>query len=854
MEMRKLRYTLLFVAAALLAIAVSCVPVDLTPTHPTVPGFEGIEAEDNCIILKLDPTMAEMVKTKAGANERGIDALNENRVNSIDCFFYETGKTDQPAIFRAIGRTVEQDTQKDSTECYVKVYYNDEIARVLFGTTTHGSCEAFVIANAALNYSSTCTVDDLRKSVLEYDFSQQEVQPYFVMCSRETAQVTLYTTTAVVNGQEKPINTAAGRVPLYRCAAKAQIFLKLPETFKDPSDGNTYAPCPEEMADGIQVRLASGSKKTYAAWNYQLNAQDFIHFSDRPVTQLSGSDLVEGMEDFNYGHTPFYSYPMTWSDLDENAANFLFSIPWKKVKDTEGNPVANGVPERRYYKLSANVIGRKFEPNGFYRTFVYVQSRGDESLDQAELIDECHYIITDWVHEGVQSLTGESISGEFVRYKFLVVEPDEVTLNNEANYTFKFSSSADLEDYKVTINKISFYKYTSGSGQLNEYDYSTANPKPSEITNNSIDKNTYSVSYNYGFGEIYFSHSLDDVYEQRDIELMVTNRDGISQRVTIHQRPAIMLQLREAGDVYVNGYFGRVTNAGFGSKYAYVKNGNSYSYKETNYWHCSTNYTGRQTVQSGWSYSYDYNVLDSGYGSILVTTDNMSSSISANFFTTEINVSAFNASNHTYVANEEEIEYRIGDPRVRAGADTADGGWGSEWALNNYLYWSGSQERTNVAWSNPEDILICSKREEDKSLIAPRFLISSALNSNKGLSWEEAVKRGATYQEAGYPAGRWRLPSEAEIAFIVARQRDGVIPNLYATDDYYWAGSGLMVYIPTSTTAPITFCTNDEAVADMSARNKSTKFSCRFVYDLWYWGDTPASSNVYHPNGHNTEY
>ena len=850
MEMRKIHYIPALLAALLFGAAVSCVPVDLTPVHMDVPGFENIEMEDHCIILRLDPSSGLTAKTKAGPTERGLGDLNENRVNTIDCFFYATGKTDEAPIFRAIGRTVEENAAvTDSTECFVKVYYNDEIARTLFGSTDHGDCEVFVIANAAIDYPASPTVDDLRESILVYDFSQQEVQPYFTMCSQRTAQVTLYTTGT---GENKR-STAAGRVPLYRCAAKAQIFLKLPPTIQDVVGDETWTfePCPDAVTEdgirGIRVRLASGSKKTYANAEYPVQPEDYIHYAERSMSRLTeAADLVPGMTDYNYGHVPYYSYPMTWSDLDDNAANFYFSIPWRRILYEDDGVTIHGYgdPERRYYKISANVVGRKFEANGFYRTFVFVKSRGEASQEQAVTIDDCTYIVTPWVHEGMSQDTGvETISGVFIRYNFLVVEPDDVTLNNESEYTFKFSSSADMENYKVVIDSIRFYKYTTGSPVLNEYHFTDTT---SRVLNTNIDPNEYLVKYNYGKGEIYFRHNLDNVYEQRDIVLTVTNQDHISQKVRIHQKPAIMLQLREAGDVYVNGYFGRVTDAGFGSNYAYVKNGYSYQNQQTSYWHCTTNYTGR----SGYIGNYTYNSLDSGYGSILVTTDNMSSSISANFFTTEIIVSAFNASNHTYVANEEEIEYRIGDPRVRAGADTADGGWGSEWALNNYLYWSGSQERTNVAWSNPEDILICSKREEDKSLIAPRFLISSALNSNMGLSWEEAVKRGATYQEAGYPAGRWRLPSEAEIAFIVARQRDGVIPNLYATDDYYWVGSGLMVYIPTSTTAPITFCTNDEAVADMRARNKSTKFSCRFVYDLWYWGDTPASSNEYHPNGH----
>lgn len=822
-----------FFAAALLASAVACNPADLTPVYPLGPGFENVEAEDHCILLRLEPELVRVVKTKAGETERGLDPLNENRVNSIDVFFYKTGETDQPAVFRAIGRTVEENAAvPDSTECYVKVYYNDDIAQVLFGHTRQGSCEAFVIANAAINYSGS-TVDELRQSVLEYDFSQQEVQPSFTMCSRETAQVTLYSVQDP-NDNSRTISTAAGRVPLYRCAAKAQLFLKLPATFKDGADGNTYAPCPEELG-GIQVRLATAVKKTYADADYSVTDQDYIHFSDRSITDIAASPLpgvtvVPGKEDYNYGHVPFYSYPMSWSDLDDNAANFIFSIPWKLVKDADGNDVPDGAPERRYYKLSANVIGRKFEANGFYRTFVYVQSRGDKELDQAEEIDECYYIIQPWVHEGVATGPGsESISGQFVRYTFLVVEPDEVTLNNETDYTFHFSSSSDLKDSRVMIDKVSFYKYNTGVGVLTERNVNAPQTTVAQRTvgnANFIDGNEYSVTYNYAKGEIYFHHDLDEVYEQRDIYLTVTNKDNISQKVVIHQKPAISVELHDAGGVFVDGFFGRVQDATFGTRW---DDANRY-YKGPGTSSNNNVYVTLPTV-GGNNYS--------NYGTISQRGDYDT------FFTTEINVSSFNSNNYTYTYNldgsSNTAEYRIADARTPAREVYNDA-----WTPFPYLQdWKGGNNYTMVAWDQPEEILITTQDIDKQNYIAPRFLISSQLNAQnaKPSGYDNAVKRAATYQEAGYPAGRWRLPTEAEVAFIIARQQDGTIPALFTSaSSGYWTASKRRLQLSSGGTINFTTANGTEG------------YSSRFIYDLWYWGDKPAAPNVYHPNGHNTDY
>lgn len=849
--MRKLHHTIPFLAAALLALAAACVPVDLTPLRPDVPdipGFEDVEFEDHCILLRVDPSSVRMVKTKARETERGVNDLNENKVNTIDCFFYKTGKTNEPAIFRAIGRTVEQDTQKDSTECYVKVYYNDDIAQVLFGSTTSGSCEAFVIANAALNYDASSTVDDLRKSLLEYDFSQQETQPFFTMCSQETAQVTLFTTTAIVNGEQKTINTAAGRVPLYRCAAKAQIFLKLPETLKDVQDGKVYAPRPNELG-GIQVRLSTGVKKTYADWDYTVTPQDYIHFADRSMIELTDDDdprLVKGKEDYTYYHKPFYSYPMSWTDLDDNAANFIFSIPWALViYGDDGKTITGyGEPERRYYKLSANVIGRKFEANGFYRTFVYVQSRGEKDLDQAVEIDDCYYIITPWVHEGLQTTSGESISGEFVRYKFLVVEPDEVTLNNEATYTFKFSSSADLLNSKVIINRVDFKKFNTGVAQSKSININDSQSSVANRTQNNaqfIDPNEYKVTYNYRDGEIYFEHKLDDVYEQRDIYMTVTNRDGISQTVKIHQKPAIMVDLNsteKVGDVFVDGFFARLSSSpGFGQSTTMRYPANGTAQWSGTFWYSgasapSNHYNPGNVTVSGTSYNYG------NYGSISTGRENSENPI----YTLEVNVSAFTENNHTYSYRRSgtsySAEYRIADPRVQANTVYAN------WSLHPYLTGKPNNNTYNGAnWTRPGEILITVQADDKQNYIAPRFLVSSTLNGQSDKpNFENTVKRAAVYQEAGFPAGRWRLPTEAELAFLFERQRDSTIPNLFKTDGTgrYRAASGRYMTVNGET---INFTDND---------NQSV--SSRFVYDLWYWGDTPAASNVYHPNGHIVNY
>ncbi|WP_455665941.1 fimbrial tip adhesin FimD [Phocaeicola sp.] len=109
-----------------------------------------------------------------------------------------------------------------------------------------------------------------------------------------------------------------------------------------------------------------------------------------------------------------------------------------------------------------------------------------------------------------------------------------------------------------------------------------------------------------------------------------------------------------------------------------------------------------------------------------------------------------------------------------------------------------------------------TKKTGADNMIAPSFLIASSWGITQPVSYEGALKRCATYQENGYPAGRWRVPTEAEIKFVQKLSNGGYIPALF--DGKYWASSGNAI---------------------TSAGYTGTSTYARCVYDLWFWGDDP---------------
>ena len=773
---------------------------------------------DHCIEITLGGLHPELV-TKASS--RGADAYNENLVKSVDCFFYPNGASSSDAVFMALGRGAEPVAEGDSTVYKVKVFFTDADANRMFGNTVSGTCQLYVICNAPLSYSGHTDVSTLKNLVVENDFTAQPVQTSFVMSADELATVTLTT-----DAQDK--RTASGRIKVSRSAAKIQFFLLIPSEFEDESH-QIWEPA---LDAGVSIDMANAVKRGKVDGEYTVQTADYVSYGSRAITELAAADVIAGYELYKYTHIPFYSYPCAWSDLSDYATTVVFRIAWR-IQGESGY-------QWKKYQLSPNISTLNLERNKLYRTFVNVRSLGGADKESFVVIPECDYEIIPWMNEDASGNGQGIVPGELITYKYLVMDHPEQTINNETTVYFSYVSSSPIQSVKIT--------------SIQYYNNSDANPLKTQNVNNTITDDEKTISTNAGNitvnksnpGYVTIYHSLDNMYSAVTINATITNEDGCTQDVTVVQNPSISL-IREgqSGDVFVNGWFARVKTIPPGTGW----NSNNYRYTDNTQNASGTFYhNGRNKL---WSTSY--NRISSGtytvdghtcgsYGIVLGAVSNLNTSIDRNFYTTLITVSSFNTNNDYYTANGEDIHYRIGDPRVPA-SDVYNGSraWTSESNFYAYVYHNNSPTEVAGSWEEPGSILIAPQNAEDQSIIAPKLLVSSALNANESLTFDNIVKRGATYQEAGYPAGRWRLPTEAEIAFIVARQKEGVIPILYATNTDYWSGSGRLVYIPTAANASITF--SDPA-------SSSTVSSCRFVYDLWYWGDDPSTTNVYHPNGH----
>ena len=141
---------------------------------------------------------------------------------------------------------------------------------------------------------------------------------------------------------------------------------------------------------------------------------------------------------------------------------------------------------------------------------------------------------------------------------------------------------------------------------------------------------------------------------------------------------------------------------------------------------------------------------------------------------------------------------------------------------------------------------------ENENMIAPEFMVASSVGAfsiQTPLSYQMCATRCAAYQESGYPAGRWRIPTKAEILFLITLSSQSKIPQLFAPDTDkskggYWCSSGVIYPLNNGTIEYLPF-------AQAASYNNNENWA-RCIYDSWDWGDDPDSSHMTSWGGYQT--
>ena len=114
--------------------------------------------------------------------------------------------------------------------------------------------------------------------------------------------------------------------------------------------------------------------------------------------------------------------------------------------------------------------------------------------------------------------------------------------------------------------------------------------------------------------------------------------------------------------------------------------------------------------------------------------------------------------------------------------------------------------------------------ERTRNMIAPSYRVSTKLSGaarSTEVTYEDAFDRCAALQENGFPAGRWRLPTEGEIRFISSLSSRGVFEWQFSGN--YWSSNGGVSV--------------NKSNGHVSSQPGLTTAYVRCVYDSWYWSD-----------------
>ena len=717
-----------------------------------------------------------------GTNDDDSDlALNENKIATLEVYLYPTGAENENAVYAT---RVEGLDKRDKVENITFSIPAGSLNTLFAGGTTR--CGIYVIANydtgrtVAVDgvYANTSIAElkaievsasfdalqqiDLASLDSNYSGSVQSIKPQqlFVMDS-ELSTVT------------KSGNNLSGTVYITRAASKITFRTTIAQSLE--IDGKTWVPMLEHLSfmyknivnrgyidNGSDVDtnnsfpMPSGQGVYADASGLQMSSI----FSDHGAKAPNYDGEVEGVTGWaTVDHiVPLYTYSSRWSDGANNEAYIMLSVPWKVLGDTSETLTYYN------YFVPINMNDLKLVRNKHYRINLRVGVLGDlEELTESEF----SYEVLDWV--------GENIEVKLQKPTYLVVDTNYVVMKNIETFSVGYQSSDEVA-YEVRSTTISAFK------------------KQNNIIVSGCVHTKYTVSAENG--NVTFEHELDNTRSDNDtdydflvqttvVRIYHKNNPSIYEDITFVQYPAMYVTVNA-------GYEGN-------NRWNYI-NVNGHSWEN---WTTSSGAgTGCPTVKVGKNNEKVYWV---GIGGKSSAIHNMY----------QITVTAFDSTTPDYL---------IADPRAAAKNITL---------FEGYTHKYNNTTDTSPDYPVQPDQLNVEEIkgyrgtlvENAENLVAPEFIIASHCSScanadNYMYAEDSGYYRCASYQEAGYPAGRWRLPTVAELEVIGKLCAQDKLPQIFVDGVAYLSASGSF---------------NNQGGSFTPTTKQAQSVRC--VYDTWYWKD-----------------
>ncbi len=640
------------------------------------------------------------------------------------------------------------------------------------------------------------------------------------------------------------------------------------------------------MDDSYRYDFANTSDNYFAEESSNTLLDDYGHRMLLTTENKSGEETVSK----SYEHTvPMYSYPtLDWKNTPANETHMTLVLPWKKLNDDGTvDKVTN-----TYYQIPIAVNPTdptyQLKHNRYYRMEVTVGIIGSFELEDKVDLYPSTYIVLDWSTMNDDTFHSES-NVNMSQTSYLAVATHRDTLNNVVSHGVEYASSHPVT---VTVEKIEYLNYKNKivrmaritPDQPDRIYYYTQNATTGEWNvYQSYETSTgvyasYVANATTNEGYITLTHTIPaSQYTPVNVYVNVSNGVVNDEEIIFTQYPPISIEGNlSSGVVFVNG-----TGNGSSVSNVYTEDGQWIGSINNRTEAAGLNMTGNNTNPMLYSikissFSTDEYVL--GDPRVSSPDNNLSNSSPAWSGHVSIYYNEAEAASHgSYYTESGTFYYSYAEYNANRTLISREDPTTTSTNPNNSISWSNYTSEANSygpdangycwwrtgngSWRNPYVYhkvryyftgtrYIVSQGLTNyyptdpngtSSMIAPEILIASSYGktSYSNMTLERAAMRCALYQEDGYPAGRWRLPTFSEVKFIMELSTNNTIPTLFQMDkpDYvgYW-------------------CANGKVVADRNGKilletpgnytdNGNTAPRC--VYDLWYWGpehDTYANS------------
>lgn len=743
---------------------------------------------------------------------------NEDAIKNVFIAFYpnQYGEDTEPiAVFKPGELTLTGSNASVS----VSVKMTPELINTLFSDTDGASCKFFVLANLTADEQNSIgenpTISQLKSLSIGSEFATKAVQDMFVMSGSGTAT---YRKVSVRN------KYATGSGTLTRTAARITLNVSLDPHEITDSQGNTWTPL--TTGDNIRVLLNKGVKNSIV--NPTSDPAEDDYFS----VVLGQSAVVRNLNGSGDGpysmSVPFYSYPNKWDNDDseeQNRTTMTLVMRWQRETGT-------GTTTRTFYYQVPVTPNAELVSNHSYQVNLTVGMLGSLTPDTAVEIDNVTYQVVNWGSVGVDVELSDT--------RYLIVNPTSFEVDNEASFRIPFYSTHDVEITDISISYQLFNFYSGTQGNLATI---TINKTAIDNSNNSATDGSkfcdYDIVYDTTTKQYYISinHPLKiyTPYNSSGNEIPMTkNTYGSVEPATVSSNISYLTATTDdAFSVFtITVKIKHKDNDSFSDTVEITQYPGMYITPETN---PGGSYYSRYVTDQNNNYS-SYGTYDFGYAYVNPTIETNGNTTT---ITNDVKLGgltplegATGKNPNMYIVTITQLSgdnYVIGDPRLKSINNTlaSDNNDNLEESNSNAATWSksapalyGDSPRL-LSYYYPTD-----ESDDTENMIAPKFRIASQYGAlGKGSSYshvdkENARKRMATYQEQGCPAGRWRLPTKAELLYMINLQLNGYIPTLFtlSSSSGYVTAQGAFVY----------------ENGELKESTKNTYY-VRGVYDEWYW-------------------